>query len=367
VRTVLECLFRDGASPQDRLDSLESENLTQQIEIQRLIAKGDDSAVKFSGLGLKSLEETHAWVELQSQDVDLDFSLIPDAYIIFELLTGEEVDANQSQMLQSMNNLKSLAWILSIKRRHFRLSSWKFLDCSMEPRMWAGMVARGNRSSRIYRHVDKWNLGPSSMRKLIDRKLPGIRASFRSVIGNNLRLNSRLYGLAIESLERSISWIINLCSWIDRAYENANTVSRMSKSKSWALITQLVRRVFAELFVMRMGTVRAMVARDRKAMCSGVLWSVFRTLNKMNKFDEANFEDHPAIASEHIKFLACNSGFDMLEALEKDVSGLKSEAKEADHKVAAAVKKADAASNLADANKKSIFDLGKRVDKKSDK
>jgi hypothetical protein len=141
----------------------------------------------------------------------------------------------------------------------------------------------------------------------------------------------------------------------------------MSKSKSWALITQLVRRVFAELFVMRMGTVRAMVARDRKAMCSGVLWSVFRTLDKMNEFDEANFEDHPAIASEHIKFLACNSGFDMLEALEKDVSGLKSEAKEADRKVAAAVKKADAASNLADANKKSIFDLGKRIDKKSDK
>jgi hypothetical protein len=215
--------------------------------------------------------------------------------------------------------------------------------------------------------VEKWNQGPSSMRKMIDRKLPGIRASFRSVIGNNLRVNSLLYALAVEALERSISWIINLCSWIDRAFENAHTVSRMTRAKSWSLITQLVRRVFSELFVMRMGTVRAMVARDRKAMCAGVLWSVFRTLDKMDEFDAANFEDHPAIASEHIKFLACNSGFDMLESLEKDVVGLKTEAKEIDRKVSAAVKKADTAANASDTNKKAIQDLTKRVDKKSDK
>ena len=176
----------------------------------------------------------------------------------------------------------------------------------------SGYSATGESQLKNLPTVEKWNHGPGSLRKMIDRKLPGIRSSFRSVIGNNLRLNSLLFCLAVEALERSISWIINLCSWIDRAFENAHTVSRMTKAKSWSLITQLVRRVFSELFVMRMGAVRAMVARDRKAMCAGVLWSVFRTLDKMDDFDAANFEDHPAIASEHIKFLACHSGFDML-------------------------------------------------------
>jgi hypothetical protein len=351
----------------DRLNSLESDNLKQQIEIQRLVAKGDVTAVHFSGLGLKSLEETSAWVEIQSQTENLDFSMIPDAYFIFELLAGEEAEETQAQMLQTMNNLKKLG--LDSEYQATSLSAFQL----EVPRLLhgtknvGGYSATGESQLNNVPDVDAWNRGPGSMRKMIDRKLPGIRASFRSVIGNNLRMNSLLYSMAIEALERSILWIINLCSWIDRAFENAYTVSRMSKKKSWSLITQLVRRVFSEMFVMRMGTVRAMVAADRKAMCSGVLWSVFRTLDKMNEFDAVNFEDHPAIASEHIKFLACNSGFDMLETLEKDVVSLKSEGKEIERKVAAAVKKSDTASNASDTNRKAIFDLGKRVDKKMDK
>jgi hypothetical protein len=141
-----------------------------------------------------------------------------------------------------------------------------------------------------------------------------------------------MYNLATEALERSISWIISLASWMDRAYESAHVVSRMSEAKSWALVTQLVHQVISEIFVVRMGTIQAMIANDRKTMCTGILWSVFRTHDSMTEFEDANFEDYPAIASEHIKFLACNSGFDMLTSLDKDVATLKLEAKEVERK-----------------------------------
>jgi hypothetical protein len=107
-----------------------------------------------------------------------------------------------------------------------------------------------------------------------------------------------------------------------------------------------------------MGTVQSLTG-DRKTLCAAILWAVFRAHDKMNKFESQNIEDHPAIASEHIKFLATNSGFDALGSLERDVAILKSDGKEAGRQAAAAVKKSDGACTSADINKKAIADVGK--------
>jgi hypothetical protein len=102
------------------------------------------------------------------------------------------------------------------------------------------------------------------------------------------------------------------------------------------LATQLVQRALAEIFVVQMGTVQAMGIDDPKLTCRAIMWSVFRTHDKMAEFENSNFEDHPAIALEHTKFLACNS-------LATDVASPKSETKEAAQKAAQAVCKADSA------------------------
>ena len=72
----------------ERLNFLESERITQQLEIQRLISDGDVDAIKFHGLRLKTIEKTAAsWVEMNSPHRDFDFSLVPDVYFIHELLS----------------------------------------------------------------------------------------------------------------------------------------------------------------------------------------------------------------------------------------------------------------------------------------
>jgi hypothetical protein len=106
---------------------------------------------------------------------------------------------------------------------------------------------------------------------------------------------------------------------------------------------------------------------DIRSMCTAILWSVFRTHDKMTEFEDANFEDHPAVSSKYIKFLATNSDFDMIVDLEKDVASFKSDSKEVNHKLNGCQKKGGSASTMADPNKKSIAELSRRVNKKADK
>ena len=91
----------------ERLKVLESERILQQLEIQCLISEGDVDAIKLYGLGLKTIKETAAWVEMNSPDGNFDFSLIPDVYFIYELLSGEG-EASQTQMSKTMKDLKQL-------------------------------------------------------------------------------------------------------------------------------------------------------------------------------------------------------------------------------------------------------------------
>ena len=116
-----------------------------------------------------------------------------------------------------------------------------------------------------------------------------------------------------------------------------------------------------------MGTIQTMMTDYKKSMCLHLMWSIFRTHDKMAEFDDLNFENHPAIASEYIKFLACNSGFDMLETLEKDVANVKSDAKEFGSRLKEALRKSDTSTSLSNTNKKALANLTKHVDRKADK
>lgn len=41
---------------------------------------------------------------------------------------------------------------------------------------------------------------------------------------------------------------------------------------------------------------------DQHSKCKAVLWEVFWTHAIMEAFDVANFDDHPSISSEYVKF-----------------------------------------------------------------
>ena len=87
-----------------------------------------------------------------------------------------------------------------------------------------------------------------------------------------------------------------------------------------------------------------------------MLWATLRSHKVMDEFSKFEFKDHPAIASEYVKFLATNSGFETVSALESKMDGLKKE-------VDSVKKAASSAANAADTAKATASEAKKVADK----
>lgn len=99
-------------------------------------------------------------------------------------------------------------------------------------------------------------------------------------------------------------------------HAKAQMVCTLSLTASVAFITQRLNYVDAlfeelhEYFSPKEGVGNGMKG-DRGSICSDVLWASFRTLLDVAQiYLDFNFENHPAMLSECIQFLATNSGFE---------------------------------------------------------
>jgi hypothetical protein len=164
----------------------------------------------------------------------------------------------------------------------------------------------------------------------------------------------------MEALDKSVTWVSGLLSFIDRMYESLHGASKFTAPQAWSLTSQLVRRIFGDLHTARMGTTRTM-GKDRVVICTTLLWSAFKTQDAMATFENANFEDHPSISSEYVKFLAMNSGFEALEIVSGKLKTLQDQAKDLQSSVKQADKKAENAVSYCETNKKALGALEKRM------
>jgi hypothetical protein len=177
---------------------------------------------------------------------------------------------------------------------------------------------------------------------------------------NHFAAGTMAYSIANEALDKSVTWMTRLISFIDRTYENLHGGSRFTTAQAWSLTTQLVRRIFSDLHTSRMGTTRTM-GKDRVVICTTLLWSAFRTHDKMAEFKNLNFENHSSISSEYVKFLAMNSGFEALEEVKVKFKSMGDQFKEMQASVKQADKKAENAVTFNELSKKAIEGLSRRM------
>jgi hypothetical protein len=81
----------------------------------------------------------------------------------------------------------------------------------------------------------------------------------------------------------------------------------------------------------------------------------------MAAFENSNFEDHPSISSEYVKFLAMNSGFEALEEVAGKLKTMTDNLKDMQSSVKQADKKAENAVSFCETNKKASEGLGRRL------
>ena len=84
----------------------------------------------------------------------------------------------------------------------------------------------------------------------------------------------------------------------------------------------------------------------------------------MNEFAGMDFKNHPAMSSEYVKFLATNSGMELIEAIDGKLKNMKEEIWELKQASQNATKAATSAANKADDVSKKLTQLQRDHEKR---
>jgi hypothetical protein len=124
--------------------------------------------------------------------------------------------------------------------------------------------------------------------------------------------------------------------------------------------------MFLELDQPRNGVQNFFKASFNDQVCQRIFWSVIRSHDIMARYKRNNYKDDPSVSSELVKFLAINTGYEVLESLsvkmvemEKMVVAMQKEASAATKAAASAANRADDAKKLCDALIKRVTKLEK--------
>ena len=108
---------------------------------------------------------------------------------------------------------------------------------------------------------------------------------------------------------------------------------------------------------------------NQQSMMLACMAAAFRTHAVMRSYSEANFEDHPSISSEYIKYLSTNSGREDLDNFETKLKGVKDNVDDLKRRVVTLEKSAGTVGKNVTAYKKEQDALARRINqlKKSTK
>ena len=135
-----------------------------------------------------------------------------------------------------------------------------------------------------------------------------------------------------------------LCALIDTMFEKLHVFSKFTVEQGWCLTMQIFERILADLYAPKDGVLDAMTLDNQWSVCTHTLWATFKCHDVMATYVEHQFENHPAISTEYVKFLATNSGFEKVEKLSVQMTALSDKLARSLDDVKKALAKADTAS-----------------------
>jgi hypothetical protein len=162
------------------------------------------------------------------------------------------------------------------------------------------------------------------------------------------------------ALTESVSWLEGFIVFLDDYYRDL-TKAKFGSKKAWHVTTRLGRRMLLEIAVPRNGVQNAFHVGHNDQICQRILWSVLKAHDVMARYKRHNYKDDPTVSSELVKFLAVNTGYEVLDVLTTKMSAMEADVASLKKDVAAANKASASASNKADEGKKALDLLVKRV------
>lgn len=297
-----------------RLDTLE-------LELRSFKTAGDGNAVKFGGLGFRSVNECHEWAVKHFQGNR--YGLIMDPLLMLDRICGsDDIHASASNTWKTMES--------RIKRKITTGAEAAALEAlnNLRPRIFhegrpAMMYLQNtSRLSKLMKQTD-WKSGGGGVREHIVKQMNILHSSVTQDINHALGGRAHLtqaHLIATQSLTATVTSITQLVGAIDAIYKKLHVQSKFSSNAAWCLTMQILDKVCEELFVPKDGVMQAMTLGDPDSICAHVQYSSFRSHDIMAEYVEHQFENHPSVSTEFIRFLVTNSGSEKVELLSDKVS-----------------------------------------------
>ncbi|KAI2494741.1 hypothetical protein MHU86_19778 [Fragilaria crotonensis] len=332
-------------------------------DIGVLKAVSEDKSVKFAGLGWRTILDCQLWIK--SNFPSNRYGLIMDPLLMLDRVFGsDDVEADsQFKTLESRVKLKIAtgAEAAAIKALYFK-----------RPRLFhSGQVsmATDRHKSKLNKLPDHkvWKAGGEGVHNHIVMRLNLLHLTISQDIGHVLGHDPKGQLLATMCLNATVTFLTQMLAFVDSIYDKLVMASKFTAEQGWSLTMKILDRICEDLYAPKEGVVVAMNVEDPSSICAHVLWSCFRTHDIMATYMDVNFENHPAISAEYVKFLATNSGFEKVERLETTVASFKSLVDKASSDAAKAKSVADGSASAASSATKALAELVKRVGKLENK
>ncbi|KAI2495228.1 hypothetical protein MHU86_19282 [Fragilaria crotonensis] len=300
------------------------------------------------------------WTVTNGSGLTFQATVMDPLLMLDRVFGSDDVEADsQFKTLESRVKLKIAtgAEAAAIKALYFK-----------RPRLFhKGQVsmATDRNKSKLNKLADHkvWKAGGEGVHNYIVERMNLLHTTISQDIGYVLGSDPKGQLLATMCLNATITFLTQMLAFVDTIYDKSVMASKFTAEQGWSLTMKILDRICEDLFAPKEGVVVAMNVEDPGSICAHVLWSCFKTHDIMATYLEVNFENHPAISAEYVKFLATNSGFDKVDRLETTVAALKVQVEKAASESAKARSIADGSASAASAGTRAVADLTKRVTK----
>ena len=208
----------------------------------------------------------------------------------------------------------------------------------------------------------EWDNPSSGHRYILEKQIERFQNSHISVIRKKLSAKSQMYHVALDSLTTTVAWATRFFSYVDKTFKTY-AEGKFGPDKAWHVATKLATALLLEMSKPREGTFDSLESGAENKIFNArvVFYNTLRALDIMNEISECNFQDHPAVSQELVKFLSLNTSVEAVDTLtskmkvtEAKVSSLESDTK-------GAVKTAATVGNRCDTLATQLKDVMKRV------
>ncbi|KAL7559226.1 hypothetical protein ACA910_014778 [Epithemia clementina (nom. ined.)] len=160
--------------------------------------------------------------------------------------------------------------------------------------------------------------------------------------------NNKGYAILVQALSNTQTFVWNLVAFIDKTMEDLVGNSDFDERKAWSITTQIMSQIFSNIHEVCRTISTLLQPNNPDSVCAYVLWGVLWTQDVMQEYIDTQFQGHPSISSEYIKFLAVNSGTKTVKKLEGKFEKLQEKNAVLMEQIKKTSSKADSASNIVD-------------------